>query len=109
MMNSKQLVASIAALRDEDLEIWIGKALIRPTEERDTPVFGAAECARVQLICTLYYDMDIETDTLPIVLDLIDQLHEARYRLRALGDAVFSQDEKIRRAILETVKARDKS
>ncbi len=109
MMNSAQLVASIAALRDEDLEIWIGKALVRPVEEKDAPVFGDAECARVQLICTLHYDMEIETDTLPVVLDLIDQLHEAHYRLRALGDAVIAQDEKIRHAILEKVKARDKS
>lgn len=103
MMNAEELVASIAVLRREDLEIWIGNAIVRPAGR----VFGEAECARVRLICTLHYEMDIEHETLPVVLDLIDQLHEAHYRLRALGEAVVAQDEAVRRAILERVQARE--
>jgi chaperone modulatory protein CbpM len=107
MMRTDELIASIAALRRDDLELWIGEAIVRPGEEQGEPVFGEAECARVRLICTLHYDMDVETGTLPIVLDLIDQLHETRRRLSALGSAVLLQDEEVRRVILETVAGRE--
>lgn len=104
MMRMNELVASITALRREDLELWIGEAIVHAGEEKGEPVFEEAECARVRLICTLHYDLDVEPGTLPIVLDLIDQLHETRRRLKALGSAVLVQDEAVRRVILERVK-----
>ena len=104
MMRMEELVASIAELRREDLELWIAEAMVRPAGQQGGPVFEDAECARVRLICTLHYDMDIEIGALPIVLDLIDRLHETHHRLRALGNAVLAQDEKVRRAVLESVK-----
>ena len=107
MMRIDELVASIAALRREDLELWIGERIVIAGEDEGEPVFEEAECARVQLICTLHYDMDVEIGTLPIVLDLIDQLHETRRRLNALGGAVLVQDEEVRRVILEAVKERE--
>jgi len=54
----------------------------------------------VQLICTLHYDMDVEVAVLPVILELIDQLHETRHRLRSLSNAVLAQDEDVRAAIL---------
>ncbi len=108
MMKLEELVASIGALRREDLDIWITNAMVRPLGQRDAVVFEEAECARVRLICTLHYEMDLDHEALPIVLDLIDQLHETHYRLRALGEAVVAQDEAVRRAILDRVKAREK-
>ena len=104
MMSKEELVASIATLRREDLELWIGEAMVRPVEQQGELIFEDKECARVQLICTLHYDMDVETGTLPIVLDLIDQLHETRHRLRALGEAMLAQDEQVLRAVLKRVK-----
>ena len=43
----------------------------------------------------------------PVILDLIDQLHETRRRLNALGSAVLVQDEEVRRVILERMKERE--
>ena len=107
MMKFEELVASISVLRREDLEQWIGESMIRPREQQGESVFEEAECVRVELICSLYYDMEIETETLPVVLDLIDQLHQTRQRLRALGDAVLAQDEEVRRAILNRLEPRN--
>jgi chaperone modulatory protein CbpM len=107
MKRMDELVASITELRREDLEDWIGRAMVRPSQQHGEPVFGEAEFARVNLICTLRYDLDIETDTLPILLDLIDQLHETRHRLHAIARAVLTQDEKVRRAVLEILAAEE--
>ncbi len=106
MMRMAELIDSIGSLRREDLELWIGEAMIQPFEQEGEPIFGAVECARVQLICTLHYDMEIEAETLPIVLDLVDQLYETRKRLNALSSAVLTQDQEVRKAILEIAKAR---
>lgn len=107
MMRMDELVASITELRREDLEAWIGESMVHPAKQKGEPVFGEAECARVRLICTLSYDLDIEAGTLPMMLDLIDQLHETRHRLLSLSDAVLAQDEEIRRAVLERLKPKE--
>ena len=52
-----------------------------------------SQIARVRLICALRFDMEVEEETLPVVLDLIDQLHATRDRLHRLSQAVLAQDE----------------
>lgn len=94
------LIAAIDDLKREDLEVWIQTALVQPDEDAGAPAFSEIECARVQLICTLHYDMDVEVALLPVILELIDQLHETRHRLRSLSNAVLAQDEDVRAAIL---------
>ena len=39
-------------------------------------------------------------DTLPVILSLIDQLHEMRQRLRSLSAAVMTQDKSVQAAII---------
>ena len=106
MMRLDELVAAIEDLRREDLETWIHAALVAPREDTGAPVFDEMECARVRLICTLHYDMDIEVDTLPIIMNLIDQLNETRHQLHRLSNAVLAQDEDIRSAVLSVMKNR---
>lgn len=100
MMDLDQLVDSLDDLRREDLEAWMRNALVAADEASGKTVFSDMECARLQLICTLHYDMDVEVETLPVIMDLIDQLHEARHRLNTLSHAIMRQDEDIRSRIL---------
>lgn len=100
MMRAEDLVAAIAALQMQDLEQWVSEALVAPDREADVLVFSESQAARVRLICSLRYDMDVEPGTLPVVLSLMDQLYETRRRLNALGAAVAAQDTTIRDAIL---------
>jgi chaperone modulatory protein CbpM len=58
------------------------------------------ECARVRLICTLHYELEIDAETLPIVLSLMDQLYDTRRRLLSLTAAVAAQDKDVQAAIL---------
>jgi chaperone modulatory protein CbpM len=61
------------------------------------------ECARVRLISTLHYDLEIDVDTLPVVLSLIDQLYDTRQRLLSLTAAVATQDKAIQAAIIAAI------
>lgn len=104
MMNMEELVSAIAELNGEDLRAWMREALVTPDSDDGTPVFSEKECARIRLICTLHYEMDVDADTLAMVMSLIDQLHQSRENLRKLSSAVMAQNEAVRSAIMTALR-----
>jgi len=100
MMRVEDLVAAISSLQRSDLEAWIREELVAPRQETGTLLFNELEYARVRLICALHYDLEIDTDALPVVLSLVDQLYDTRQRLWSLTAAVAAQDKNVRTAIL---------
>lgn len=100
MKNLEEVIALIPELHRQDLDRWMRDALVEAAEEAGTSIFSETQFARVRLICTLRYDMDVEEETLPVVLDLIDQLHATRERLHRLSQAVLAQDEEVKAAVL---------
>lgn len=101
MMNVEDLIDSISELQRSDLERWIEAELVNPHDDGTAVVFTEVECARVRLICTLHYDLEIAADALPLVVSLIDQLYDSRQRFLALAKAVAQQDRPVRKAILQ--------
>ena len=100
MMRADDLVAAISALQRSDLETWIREELVTPRHEAGTSLFTDIECARVRLISTLHYELEIDPETLPMVLSLVDQLYDTRQRLLSLTAAVAAQDKDIQAAII---------
>jgi chaperone modulatory protein CbpM len=109
MMTVDELLATISALQPGDLERWISEELVTPQQDHETLLFSDMECARVRLICTLTYELDIDSDTLPIMLSLLDQLYDTRQRLLSLTAAVAAQDKTVQAAIIAAVTAGDAS
>jgi chaperone modulatory protein CbpM len=103
MTRIDDLVERIAALQRSDLEAWIGEGLISPQQEGGAPLFSDMECARIRLICTLRYELEIDAEALPVVLSLVDQLYDARQRLLSLTAAVAAQDNAVQAAILAAI------
>ncbi|OCW57958.1 chaperone modulator CbpM [Hoeflea olei] len=100
MKKLEEIVSLVPDLNRADLDRWLRDALIEAEEREGGPRLSDLQVARVQLICALRYDMDVEEETLPVVLDLIDQLHATRERLFRLSQAVLAQDEEVRDAVL---------
>jgi chaperone modulatory protein CbpM len=100
MMRVNDLVAAISALQRSDLEAWILEGLVEPRQEGETLLFTDMECARVRLICTLHYELEVDVDTLSIVLSLVDQLYDTWQRLLSLTAAVAAQDKNVQAAII---------
>jgi chaperone modulatory protein CbpM len=100
MIGVDDLVAAIAALQRSDLEAWIEQQFVVPREEGGALVFTDQDCARIRLICTLHYDLEIDADTLPVVMSLVDQLYDTRQRLLSLTAAVATQDKAVQAAIM---------
>jgi chaperone modulatory protein CbpM len=105
MMRVDDLVAEINALQRSDLEAWIREELVVPRQNAGTLLFSEMECARIRLICTLHYELEIDAGTLPVVLSLIDQLYDTRQRLLSLTAAVAAQDKSVQAAIISAMKS----
>ena len=100
MMYVDDLVAAISTLQRSDLDTWIREELVTPRHEAGTLLFTDMECARVRLICTLHYEIEIDVETLPVVLSLVDQLYDTRQRLLSLTAAVAAQGKAVQAAII---------
>lgn len=103
MTRLEDLVQAIGALTRADLERWIAAALVSPQREGEAVLFSDMDCARVRLLCTLSYDLEIDDEALALVMSLTDQLYDARRKLRALSAAVARQDAAVRDAILSAL------
>ena len=99
MMAVDNLLATISSLQRADLERWINEELVVPEQDGGSLTFSDMECARIRLICTLTYDLDVDDSTLPLVLSLLDQLYDTRQRLFSLTRAIKTQDKTVQLAI----------
>ncbi len=71
-------------LDDWELQDWIARRWVRPEEADDGYQFEDIDVARVRLIHVLRHDLQIAPSALPVVLSLLDQLHEAHRQLAML-------------------------
>ncbi|MBR1275907.1 hypothetical protein [Bradyrhizobium sp. AUGA SZCCT0283] len=99
MMAIDDLLTTIPSLQRGDLEGWIRDELVAPQQDAGLS-FSDMECARIRLICTLTYELEIDSGALPVVLSLLDQLYDTRRRLMSLTRAVALQDKTIQAAII---------
>jgi len=106
MICADDLLATTLGLDADDLARWIGSALVTPTQEEGEVLFSEPDRARVHLLCTLRYTLEIDDDTLPVVLSLIDQLYATRAQLRALAAAVAAQDAGVQKGIVAALAPR---
>lgn len=108
MMRVEEIVEQIDALQRSDLDAWISDELISPQADGTMLIFSEMECARIRLICTLHYELEIDADTLPVILSLVDQLYQTRQHLLTLSAAVATQDKAVQAAILGAIDLGDK-
>ena len=104
MMRLTAVLAQFADLGEAELVAWIERGWVNPIGadsggEADW-VFHEVDLARIRLIRDLRQDMDLQADAVPLVLSLLDQIHDLRGQLRAVLRAVEGQPDAVRKAIL---------
>lgn len=98
MIAENELLAAIDRLQAETLRRWIAHGWITPAHHHGGAlVFEEVDVARVRLICDLVYDIEMDEESLPVVLSLIDQLHDTRRMLRRLSSVIDRLPEEMRR------------
>ena len=99
MIRETELIAQFTYLERQVLLTWIEEGCITPRSDKDGYLFDQVDEPRVALACDLHYRMGLEHASLPVILSLIDQLHDARHHLRALTRAVAEQPDAVQEEI----------
>ena len=108
MRHVEEIVEQIALLQRSDLDSWVREELILPQDDVGSMVFSEMECARIRLISTLRYELELEEEALPVVMSLLDQLYQTRQQLLKLSAAVAAQDKAVQAAILNAIDPNNK-
>jgi len=99
MIRETELIAQFTSLERQVLLIWIAEGVIAPHRDEQGYLFDQIDTSRVALCCDLHYRMGLEHASLPIILSLVDQLHDARHHLRRLTRAVADQPDAVQQDI----------
>ena len=107
MRTLSEVVTLVGRIDRVELTHWIELGWVAPERPTDAePSFSDLDIARVCLICDLRHDLEVEEETMPLVLSLLDQLYALRRQLNALSGAIREQPEDVRRAILDLLDER---
>jgi chaperone modulatory protein CbpM len=73
-----------ARLDTEVLDTWIEAGWLQPGGSQSSREFSDIDLARARLIGDLRRDLGVNDEAIPVVLDLIDQIHGLRRLVREL-------------------------
>jgi chaperone modulatory protein CbpM len=104
-LTEQMVLAEVRRLTRRELRIWMREGWVRPAMSERGPVFDELDIARLRLLCDLRKEMGLPPDSVPVVLTLIDRLHQTRRDLRAIMDALDDQPEDVKRAVAERLRA----
>ncbi len=87
MLTEQDIVARIHQVTVTRLRVWVTQGYIKPATETGQG-FSEADLARAALISNLEDELGFSEDDVPVLLNLIDQIHGLRSELRGLVEAV---------------------
>ena len=100
-LDEGQVVGAVRGLTVTRLRAWVECGWVRPADpdEGEAVFFRRIDIARLQLLCDLHDDLEIEPASVPVVLSLLDQLHGLRRQMSLLAAAIDSQPAGVREDI----------
>jgi chaperone modulatory protein CbpM len=87
MPTEQDVVARVESLTVTRLRVWVRQGLIKPADETAQD-YSEADIARAALIRTLEDELGFGEEDVPVLLNLIDQIHGLRSELRGLLEAL---------------------
>jgi chaperone modulatory protein CbpM len=87
MLSERDLLARVHRLTVTRLRVWVSQGWIKPVD-REAQGFSEADLARAALICNLEDELGFAEEDVPVLLNLIDQIHGLRAELKGLVDAL---------------------
>lgn len=88
LYTEEDVIATVTRLTRTQLYHFVDSDLVQPRRDADGYVFRRIDIARLELLCDLSQDLDLDETALGIVISLIDQLHAARQELAAVAHAI---------------------
>ncbi|MGO4910191.1 hypothetical protein ACEN2J_17900 [Pseudorhodobacter sp. W20_MBD10_FR17] len=83
-----EVVVTVTRLTRSQLVRFIDAALVKPQRDPGGYIFRQIDIARLELLCDLSVELDLDETALGIIVSLLDQLHAARRDLAAVARAI---------------------
>ncbi len=87
MLSEQDVVARVQHLTVTRLRVWVRQGFIKPADET-AQSFSEADLARAALISNLEDELGFSEEDVPVLLNLIDQIHGLRSELFGLLQAL---------------------
>lgn len=100
MMGFDEILNELQPLDSTELSMWIEQRWVLPTRRDGDYRFSAADIARVRLVHDIRYALDIDIETVPVLLSLLDRYYGARRQVKVLMEAIDAQPDDIRARIM---------
>jgi chaperone modulatory protein CbpM len=88
MISLEAMLTRVSGLDKGRLMAWIDEGWVRPDHKGGQLVFEEIDVARCRLIIELEQELEVNEAAMPVVLHLLDQLHQTRRQLRRLAEAL---------------------
>lgn len=86
------------------LEEYIAREWIRPHRKKTDWHFEDIDIARVELVCHLTQDIEVNEEGMDVVLSLLDQLYGMRAHMQKLTQAIAEQPPEVQTEIMMLIK-----
>ena len=103
MITFEEVLTLVQPLEAQELELWIERQWVRPERSGESLHFAEVDVARIRLIHDIRHTMEVPSDTVPVVLSLIDQLYSTRRQMRSVMRAIDLLPPEARDTILATL------
>ena len=105
-LTEDEALAAVGRLDRARLARFVRTEVIRPADAGGSKVYRQIDIARMELLCDLSDDFEMNDDALGIVMELVDQLHGTRNELLALMRALGEEPEEVLTRVIERVDRR---
>lgn len=102
--SENDVVTSITRLTRSQLVRFVEGDFVRPQRNADGYVFRRSDIARLELLCDLSQDLDLDETGLGIVISLVDQLHAARQDLATIARAIDALPADLKAQLMAEIK-----
>ena len=87
MLTERDLLSRVQRLTVTRLRVWVAQGWIKPADAM-AQAYSEADLARAVLICNLEDELGFDEEDVPVLLNLIDQIHGLRAELKGLLDVL---------------------
>ncbi|MBJ6372470.1 hypothetical protein [Sedimentitalea arenosa] len=98
-----QVIAAVTRLTPKRLSRFVQAEFVTPVLSDTGPKFRDIDRVRLELLCELSDDFDLDEDALGVIISLIDQLHSVRSDLRRVLSAVQQEPTEVRERIAKAL------
>ncbi len=105
MLSERDVVARVQHLTVTRLRVWVRQGWIKPADKAAS-AFSEADAARAALICNLEDQLGFAEEDVPVLLNLIDQIHGLRSELMGVLAALEDLPPDVRATVRLSIESR---